>query len=75
MQAAPETLPILLEKTGRIPGQLVGKSPYLQAVQVMAPRALIGSVVQATITDLGTNTLFGVLADEASAPVLVEAGA
>ena len=37
---------VLLEKPGRLPGQLVGRTPYLQAVQVMAPRALIGSVVQ-----------------------------
>ncbi|MGB9064911.1 MAG: tRNA (N6-isopentenyl adenosine(37)-C2)-methylthiotransferase MiaB, partial [Pseudolabrys sp.] len=28
---------VLLEKPGRLPEQLVGRSPYLQAVQVMAP--------------------------------------
>lgn len=70
-----KTLPILLEKPGRLSGQLVGKSPYLQAVQVMAPQSMIGLVVPVAITDLGTNTLFGELADQAGAPVLVEAGA
>src|SRR5262249_20760617 len=30
------TLSVLLEKPGRHPGQLVGRSPYLQPVQVMA---------------------------------------
>ncbi len=70
-----QTLPVLLEKPGRLPGQLVGKSPYLQAVQVMARATLIGSVVPVAITEMGTNTLFGVLAEEARAPVLVEAGA
>ena len=69
------TLPVLLEKPGRLSGQLVGKSPYLQAVQVMAPPGLIGRVVPVAITELGTNTLFGVLAEDARAPVLAEAGA
>ncbi len=41
---AGRTLDVLLEKPGKLPGQLVGRSPYLQAVQVMAPRALIGSL-------------------------------
>lgn len=68
-------LDILLEKPGRLPGQLVGKSPYLQAVQVMAPRDLIGSVVPVDITDIGTNTLFGALADTVRAKAPAAAGA
>ena len=50
---------VLFEKPGKLPGQLVGRTPYLQTVQVMAPRRLIGSVVPVLITDVGTNTLFG----------------
>jgi tRNA-2-methylthio-N6-dimethylallyladenosine synthase len=72
---AGQTLEVLLEKPGKLPGQLVGRSPYLQAVQVMAPRALIGSLVQVVITDIGTNTLFGALAENKAAPQLAEAGA
>jgi tRNA-2-methylthio-N6-dimethylallyladenosine synthase len=72
---AGRTLDVLLEKPGRLPGQLVGRSPYLQAVQVMAPHTLIGSVVPAAITEIGTNTLFGALADNVSAPALATAGA
>jgi tRNA-2-methylthio-N6-dimethylallyladenosine synthase len=64
---------ILLEKPGKLPGQLVGRTPYLQAVQVMAPRTMIGSLVQVAITDIGTNTLFGAI--EHRAPVLAAAGA
>ena len=56
------TVEVLLEKPGKLPGQLVGRTPYLQAVQVMAPRAMIGSLVQVAITEIGTNTLFGALA-------------
>ena len=60
---AGRTLDVLLEKPGKLPGQLVGKSPYLQAVQVMAPRARIGSLARVTVTEIGSNTLFGALAE------------
>jgi tRNA-2-methylthio-N6-dimethylallyladenosine synthase len=53
---------VLLEKPGRRPGQLVGRSPYLQPVQIMAPVSLIGSVVPVTVTEIGSNSLFGALA-------------
>jgi tRNA-2-methylthio-N6-dimethylallyladenosine synthase len=57
------TFDVLMEKPGRLPGQLTGRSPYLQPVQVMAPESLIGQMASVTITELGTNSLFGVLAD------------
>jgi tRNA-2-methylthio-N6-dimethylallyladenosine synthase len=69
------TVDVLLEKPGRVAGQLVGRSPYLQAVHVMAPPALIGQVVPVAVTELGTNTLHGALAGPARAPVFAEAGA
>ncbi len=57
-----KTIPVLLEKRGRDKGQLVGKSPYLQAVHVIAPEHLIGKIVDVEITDLGHFTLGGILA-------------
>ncbi|HMJ44028.1 MAG TPA: tRNA (N6-isopentenyl adenosine(37)-C2)-methylthiotransferase MiaB [Pseudolabrys sp.] len=54
-----KTAEVLLEKPGRLPGQLVGKTPYLQTVQVNARPELIGSVIDVKITGTGTNTLFG----------------
>jgi tRNA-2-methylthio-N6-dimethylallyladenosine synthase len=57
------TFDVLLEKPGRLPGQLTGRSPYLQPVQVMAPSHLIGTLLPVTITEIGTNSLFGVLAE------------
>jgi tRNA-2-methylthio-N6-dimethylallyladenosine synthase len=54
-------LDVLFERTGRRAGQLVGRSPYLQPVQVMAPASLIGEIATATVIDIGTNSLFGVL--------------
>src|SRR5450631_814257 len=74
-QSAGTTVEVLLEKPGRLPGQLVGRTPYLQAVQVMAPRAMIGSLVPVKVTEIGTNTLFGALVTEQRAPVLAAAGA
>ncbi len=69
------TLDVLLEKPGRLPGQLVGRSPYLHAVQVMAPASLIGSIHRVTITEVGSNSLFGTLAERVQMPVLTTAGA
>jgi tRNA-2-methylthio-N6-dimethylallyladenosine synthase len=71
---AGRTLDILLEKSGRLPGQLVGRSPYLQTVQVMAPASMIGEILPVRITDIGTNTLFGEIVSE-RAPMLAQAGA
>jgi tRNA-2-methylthio-N6-dimethylallyladenosine synthase len=53
------TLDVLFEKPGRLPGQIVGRSPYLQPVQVMAPARRIGTVGHVEITGLGSYSLFG----------------
>jgi tRNA-2-methylthio-N6-dimethylallyladenosine synthase len=63
---------VLFERPGRHDGQLVGRSPYLQPVQVEAPGSLIGEIVSVTITEIASNSLFGALARE---PVLAGAGA
>jgi len=70
-----KTLDVLLEKPGRLSGQLVGKSPYLQTVQVMAAPDLIGRIVPLSIVDIGTNTLFGALANQPAASAFAVAGA
>ena len=66
------TLDVLFEKQGKLPGQIVGRSPYLQPVQVMAPVELIGKIRPVTITGLGTYSLHGILTrtDFARAPAL-----
>ena len=56
------TFDVLMEKPGRHPGQIVGRSPYLQPVQVLAPADLIGRVVPVRIIEVGPNSLFGELA-------------
>ncbi len=57
------TLDVLFEKAGRRPGQIVGKTPYLQTVQAMAPPSLFGKIRPVTVTGLGSFTLFGSLAE------------
>jgi tRNA-2-methylthio-N6-dimethylallyladenosine synthase len=56
------TFDVLFEKPGRKPGQIVGRSPYLQPVQVMAPAEIVGQVAPVRITEVGSNSLFGALA-------------
>jgi tRNA-2-methylthio-N6-dimethylallyladenosine synthase len=60
------TFDVLFERPGRHPGQLVGRSPYLQPVQVIAPVSLIGEVATVTITEIGRNSLFGTLGQTAA---------
>jgi len=55
------TLSVLLEKEGRKPGQLIGKSPWLQSVVVEAPVSLIGQLVEARIDAAYDNSLMGSL--------------
>jgi tRNA-2-methylthio-N6-dimethylallyladenosine synthase len=71
---AGRTVDVLLEKPGKLPGQLVGRSPYLQTVQVMAPVECIGSVHRVIIGEVGSNSLFGTLVDESRAAMLTAAG-
>jgi tRNA-2-methylthio-N6-dimethylallyladenosine synthase len=55
------TFDVLFEKPGRHPGQIVGRSPYLQPVQAMAPSAMIGEIHAVTVTEVSSNSLFGTL--------------
>ncbi len=52
---------VLFEKTGRHPGQIGGKSPYLQPVHVEGPASLIGHIARVKITGVASNSLAGSL--------------
>jgi tRNA-2-methylthio-N6-dimethylallyladenosine synthase len=52
-------VPVLLERAGRHPGQLVGRSPYMQAVHLPASSSLCGHVVEVEILAAGANSLMG----------------
>ena len=59
-----KTLPVLIERIGRNPGQVGGKSPYLQAVHLDGPASLMGRIVPVTITARSANALAGVLSEQ-----------
>jgi tRNA-2-methylthio-N6-dimethylallyladenosine synthase len=50
---------VLIEKLGRYPGQLIGRSPYMQAVLTDGDPSLIGSLVDVEILTVGPNSLRG----------------
>ncbi len=63
-------LPVLFERAGRYPGQLVGRSPYLQGVHVAGPEHLIGKIADVAIESIHANSLSGRLVESAaSAPI------
>tara|TARA_R100001129_G_scaffold155571_1_gene118548 strand:+ start:1886 stop:3265 length:1380 start_codon:yes stop_codon:yes gene_type:complete len=62
------TLPVLLDRPGRHAGQLLGRSPYMQAVHVDAPADWLGRVADLKIVSAGGNSLGAVLADASEQP-------
>ncbi|MDB5461007.1 MAG: tRNA ((37)-C2)-methylthiotransferase MiaB, partial [Caulobacteraceae bacterium] len=56
------TLPVLFERPGRHAGQILGRSPYLQAVHVDGPAHLIGRIAPVRIGKAAMNSLTGELA-------------
>jgi tRNA-2-methylthio-N6-dimethylallyladenosine synthase len=58
-----KTIDLLLEKPGRMPGQLIGRSPWLHSVNVDAKSSQIGDIIQVRITAAGPNSLFAEVAE------------
>ena len=53
---------VLLERFGKLEGQLVGKSPYMQPVHVSGlPETALGQIVRLKITEARPNSLGGEL--------------
>lgn len=59
-----KTVPVLFTGKGRKPGQIAGRSPWLQPVHVIGPDRLIGQTVPVRITERLTNSLGGILEEE-----------
>ena len=49
---------VLIERRGKLPGQMLGKSPWLQSVHLIGDR-VIGDVVPVTLAAAGPNSLTG----------------
>jgi tRNA-2-methylthio-N6-dimethylallyladenosine synthase len=51
---------ILIERPGKYPGQMIGRSPWLQSVHVDTPAAA-GDIVDVTLTAAGPNSMAGTI--------------
>lgn len=60
--AVGRALPVLFERPGRHPGQLVGRTPYMQAVHVSGGGLKIGDLAPVRIDAAGANSLSGTTA-------------
>ena len=57
------TVPVLFEKLGRHAGQIIGRSPYLQAVHCDGGADLIGKIAPVTVTSAAHMSLGGIRAE------------
>jgi tRNA-2-methylthio-N6-dimethylallyladenosine synthase len=53
------TCTVLIERRGKLPGQMLGKSPWLQSVHLLTD-AQIGDLVEVELVQAGPNSLAGV---------------
>ncbi|MEH2481079.1 tRNA-2-methylthio-N6-dimethylallyladenosine synthase [Nitrobacteraceae bacterium AZCC 2146] len=60
--AVGNTVDVLFERAARNPGQIVGRTAYLQPAHVMASDDIIGQVLPVTLTSLERYSLLGTLA-------------
>jgi tRNA-2-methylthio-N6-dimethylallyladenosine synthase len=56
------TVPVLFAEAGRKPGQIVGKTPWLQSVYADGASRLIGRIVDVRLTEGHANSLRGEIA-------------
>ncbi|MGL4263896.1 MAG: tRNA (N6-isopentenyl adenosine(37)-C2)-methylthiotransferase MiaB [Afipia sp.] len=64
-----KTVDVLFERAARNPGQIVGRTAYLQPAHVMASPDIIGQVLPVAVDSLERYSLIGALAHSAASPV------
>jgi tRNA-2-methylthio-N6-dimethylallyladenosine synthase len=52
------TCDVLVERKGKLPGQWLGKSPWLQSVHFLG-EAAVGDIVRVELVEAGGNSLAG----------------
>ncbi len=62
LSKAGTTVPVLFAEPGRRPGQLIGKSPWLQSVYAQGSPRLIGRIVETRLIEGYANSLSGEIA-------------
>jgi tRNA-2-methylthio-N6-dimethylallyladenosine synthase len=68
------TVDVLFERAARNPGQIVGRTAYLQPAHVMATADIIGQVLPVTIDSLERYSLLGELAPSSDTRCIQPAG-
>ena len=66
-QTVGRTTDILLERKGKLDGQLIGKTPWLQSAHIISPDLEIGDLVEIEITQAGPNSLTGQIRERLAA--------
>ena len=56
-----QVMDVLIERNGGRDGQMAGRTPYMQAVNVAADEALLGKIVSCQITEAKQNSVVGVI--------------
>ena len=54
-------MPVLFDRPGRHPGQLTGRSPYMQPVHALVPEQAVGTIRAVRIDTASANSLAGIL--------------
>ncbi len=62
LSKAGTTVPVLFAEPGRRPGQLIGKTPWLQSVYAQGSPRLIGRIVETRLLEAYANSLSGEIA-------------
>ena len=60
---------VLFERKGRVDGQLVGRSPAMQAVHARAPKGLLGRLARVRVSQAGPNSVTGEILPVAASAV------
>jgi tRNA-N(6)-(isopentenyl)adenosine-37 thiotransferase enzyme MiaB len=61
------TVPVLFDRPGRHPGQLLGRTPHMQVVHAQLEARRLGEIVAVEIEGVGANSLAGRLGRRAAA--------
>jgi tRNA-2-methylthio-N6-dimethylallyladenosine synthase len=59
-----KVVPVLFDRAGRRPGQMHGRTPWLQAVHVTAPPRLLGQIADVRIDAAHANSVSGTVVTE-----------
>ena len=66
-QTVGRTTDILLERQGKLDGQLIGKTPWLQSLHIISSDLQIGDMVEVEVTRAGPNSLTGEIKERMAA--------